>query len=74
MGRWQEPAMPPSPRGTRAGTGGGPAPYTPAALRALKRGWALARRVGLVLLVGLGVAALVAILVGLLVTLLDSSL
>lgn len=71
MNRRQEPAMPTSTGGTR---GGAPAPYTPGALRALRRGWALTRWIGLVVGVGLGVAALVAIVVGLLVTLLDSSL
>jgi hypothetical protein len=70
MNRRQEPAMPTSTGGTR----GAPAPYTPAALRALRRGWALTRWIGLVVGVGLGVAALIAIVVGLLVTLLDSSL
>ena len=70
MDRWHEPAMPGAAGGTRAE----PAPYPPGALRALKRGWAVTRWVGLVVAVGLGTAALVGTTVFLLVTLLDSSL
>ena len=49
-------------------------PYSLAALRHLKRGWALIRWGALVVAVGLGVAFLIAIVVGALATLLDSSL
>jgi hypothetical protein len=49
-------------------------PYSLAALRHLKRGWALIRWAGLILAVGLGAAFLIAIAVGALATLLDSSL
>jgi len=72
MDRSREPAMPSAAGGTRPGPA--PAPYTPGALRALRRGWALTRWGGLVMVVGLGTAALVATIVFLLVTLLDSSL
>ena len=72
MDRSHEPAMPTPAGGTRGAPP--PAPYTPGALKALKRGWALTRWGGLVMVVGLGTAALVAIIVFLLVTLLDSSL
>lgn len=70
MDRLHEPAMPAAAGGARAE----PAPSTPGALRALKRSWALTRWVGLIAVVGLGTAALVATTVFLLVTLLDSSL
>lgn len=49
-------------------------PYSLDALRHLKRGWALIRWGGLIIAVGLGAAFLIAIAVGALATLLDSSL
>lgn len=72
MDRSHETAMPSAAGSTRAGPA--PGAYTPGALKALKRGWALTRWGGLVMAVGLGTAALVATVVFLLVTLLDSSL
>jgi len=74
MKRTRQPVMRPDPRGTREGRPDLGPEDASAAMRTWKTGWALVRWIVLIAFVGFAAAAVIAIAIAALFTLVDSSL